>query len=211
MAARQYVFGYGSLAATGAPGPTRRLDPAGYVTELIGFARGWGVAMDNRRDLPGYKYYRRRDDGSRPAVFVAFLDVVESAPVMGAESAPGAAAPAAAPAPALAPATVNGVCRPVADDALGALDRRERNYVRVDVTDRLADALGPTWAYVGSPDGRERLGRARADGRAVIGAAYRDAVLAAFAALGPQERAAAEPSLEPGGLPVWELERVELP
>ena len=36
----------------------------------------WGVAMDNRVDVPGYKPYRLRADGSRPAVFVAFLDIV---------------------------------------------------------------------------------------------------------------------------------------
>ena len=31
--------------------------------------------MDNRVDIPGYKSYRLRADGSRPAVFVAFVDI----------------------------------------------------------------------------------------------------------------------------------------
>lgn len=188
----QYVFGYGSLALLGgrapAPAPTRAPAPTGYVTDLLDAARGWGVAMDNARDLPGYKYYRRRDDGRRPAVSVAFLDVVECAGV-----------------------AVNGVCLPVDDATLAALDHRERNYVRVEVGDRLAHALGPTWAYVGSEAGRERLRRAHAAGRAVISAAYRDAVLAGFAALGPDELAAAQGSLAAGDAAVWDLERVALP
>jgi hypothetical protein len=62
------VFGYGSLAGGGAGGAAR----------LDGYRRVWGVAMDNRVDIPGYKSYRLRADGSRPAVFVAFLDVVSS-------------------------------------------------------------------------------------------------------------------------------------
>lgn len=60
----QFVFGYGLLAA-GVRGRRARLE---------GYRRVWGVAMDNRVDIPGYKSYRRRDDGSRPAVYVAFLD-----------------------------------------------------------------------------------------------------------------------------------------
>ena len=40
------VFGYGSLVADGA-----------QPCELRGFRRFWGVAMDNRVDLPGYKHF----------------------------------------------------------------------------------------------------------------------------------------------------------
>jgi len=66
MGARQFVFGYGSLAGGGAGRPSR----------LHGSRRVWGVAMDNRVAIAGYKVYLRAD-GSRPAVFVAFLDVVD--------------------------------------------------------------------------------------------------------------------------------------
>ena len=81
--------------------------------------------MDNTRDLPGYKYYVA-PDGTRPAVFVAFLDV----------------APAAG-------ASVGGVCSPVDATLLAELDARERNYERRDVTALVADpaaAPGPTSA-----------------------------------------------------------------
>ena len=68
MAVSQYVFGYGSLAAD--------RHQEGFIAQLPGFARGWGVAMDNRRDLPGYKWYADQS-GRRPEVFVAFLDIAE--------------------------------------------------------------------------------------------------------------------------------------
>ena len=54
---RQFVFGYGSLTARPGPAPTRELKERGFVADLAGLRRVWGVAMDNRRDLPGYKYY----------------------------------------------------------------------------------------------------------------------------------------------------------
>jgi cation transport regulator ChaC len=92
-----FVFGYGSLAEPGAGRPLR----------LAGWRRVWGVAMDNRVTIPGYKYFLD-GAGGRPAVCVAFLDVV--------------------PDPA---AGVDGVVFEVAD--LDALDGRERNYRRVQV------------------------------------------------------------------------------
>jgi hypothetical protein len=184
---RDFVFGYGSLAAELPFAPSRELRDEGFVADLPGFARGWGVAMDNRRDLPGYKYYTAAD-GSRPRVFVSFLDVV---PVAG-------------------PAAVNGLCLPVDTDRLAWLDRRERNYSRVDVSDRIEARGARVWVYVGTPAARERLRAARRDGLAVIEASYLSAVEAAFAALGDDELTLCRPSLAPGELPVRELIRHEL-
>ena len=158
----------------------------GWIAELPGFARRWGVAMDNARDLPGYKHYRLAD-GTRPAVFVAFLDIVRR---------PGAA--------------VTGVCLPVDEAALAVLDLRERNYVRRDVTARFRDVPGRVWTYAGSPAGRARLRRARARGRAVISAEYLDRVSAGLGALGAGEPAALQASLTGDGLPVWELARIDI-
>ena len=132
----QFVFGYGSLAA----------DLAGSHPALLrGRRRGWGVAMDNAVDVPGYKHYRLRADGSRPEVFVAFLDLFDD--------------PAAA---------THGVCVAVDDAQLAAIDHRERNYERVDVTDAVMPARGTVWAYVGSaerarPAGPRPRGRDRRD------------------------------------------------
>jgi hypothetical protein len=157
---------------------------AGVPARLREHRRVWGVAMDNTVDLPGYKLYLDRD-GGRPAVCVAFLDV---------EPAPRA--------------TADGLCVPVDAAALEALDLRERNYERVDVTG-LVDAgepLGRVWTYRGRADSRARLRAARAEGRAVIARDYLTAVEAGFrAALG--EAAA----ISPDGLPVRDLRRVDLP
>ena len=49
-----WVFGYGSLVPAGLGGLPERAVPC----RLGGWRRGWHVAMDNRRDLPGYKHYR---------------------------------------------------------------------------------------------------------------------------------------------------------
>lgn len=183
---RQFVFGYGSLVAELGFVPTRDYRHEGFAAEVSGFARGWGVAMNNRRDLPGYKFYTA-PDGSRPAVCVAFLDVAEATA-----------------------GSVNGLCMPVAGPSLAQLDRRERNYARVDVSDRIDAHGGRVWMYVGTPAARKRLASARAAGRAVIDAAYLRTVVQGFARLGEAELRTCRGSLEPGGLPVQELERHDL-
>jgi cation transport regulator ChaC len=183
-----FVFGYGSLVARGRVLPTRAFHRDGFVADLRGFRRCWGVAMDNRLTLPGYKYYLD-DAGHRPDVHVAFLD--------------------------LRPAqeqSVNGVCLPVTEDELAALDERERNYVRREVTkfcDLAADHIR-VWTYLGSTAGRRRLSTARSSGRAVIDRAYLEGVLRGFERLGRVEYAACAPSLDPDGLPILALSRHDL-
>ena len=172
----QFVFGYGSLAA----------DHAGAVAQLRGHRRVWGVAMDNSRDLPGYKHYLLRCDGSRPRICVAFLD--------------------------LAPdrrSAVNGVLLAVDDAQLRALDRRERNYGRVEVSCQVASAAGTVWAYVGSTQARACLCEARERGRAVISRDYLVAVRSGFATLGPAQAIAFERSTNPSDLELWDLLRVD--
>ena len=169
--AQQYVFGYGSL--TGLRGRTGR---------LCGYRRVWGVAMDNRATIPGYKYYRRRADGSRPEIFVAFLDIVQDAA-----------------------AVTCGILVEADDVTLRALDERERNYDRIDVTAAVPDAPGVVWAYRGSAAGRQRLGIGRRRGSAVIDLRYLVGVRAAFDELGWDEDVQAD------GLPLMDLERIDLP
>lgn len=184
--APQFVFAYGSLVGSLPRAPARRPHPDGFIAELAGVRRTWGVAMNNRHDVPGYKYYTDAD-GHRPDVLVAFLDIWPS-PDDG--------------------ATVTGVCLPVGDAELQALDRRERNYDRVEITDRIPAAGGRVWLYAGSSAGRERLRAGRAAGAAVIDANYLSGVQAAFVSLGAPEHLAA--SLDPGDLPVVALRRHDL-
>jgi hypothetical protein len=184
LTGRQFVFGYGSLAVVAdGVAPSRKPHAEGFVCDLRGYRRQWGVAMDNRRDLPGYKHYTD-ELGRRPAVFVCFLDI---------EADPRA--------------SVNGLCVPVDDARLAALDERERNYDRVDVSDS-ADAGGAgVWAYIGARAARLRMRWAVAAHRAVIDARYLEMVAGGFAALGEGELQRSAPSLAPGLLPVVALTR----
>ena len=167
----QFVFGYGSLAGL-----------RGRPARLEGYRRVWGVAMDNRVDIPGYKRYRVPEDGSRPAVYVAFLDIAEQ---------PGT--------------TTDGLLIAVDDAALRGLDARERNYERVDVSAAVPDTPGAVWAYRGSPAGRKRLRVGLERGCAVVAAQYLADARAALALHGiPGELAVGE-------LAVMDLERVDLP
>jgi hypothetical protein len=176
-----YVFGYGSLVTS-----------ASRLATLRGHRRVWGVAMDNRVAVPGYKVYEL-PDGRRPPVAVAFLDL-----------APDPASP------------VNGALLPVDSVALAALDDRERQYRRIDVTAAIelppdADG-GPVWAYVGRDTGRRHVVRGRRGcGQVLIQRAYVERVEAGFAALGPDELARYRASTEPPPFPVAELARIDLP
>jgi hypothetical protein len=175
---QQFVFGYGSLAVE---------HMRCRVARLEGWRRVWGVAMDNRVDVPGYKTYRLRSDGSRPAVFVAFVDIVPDPD-----------------------ATVTGVCMPAGDDDLAALDRRERNYDRIEVTAELdGRPCGRVWAYRGSDEGRTRLREGLASGCAVVSRDYLDGVLAAAAAIAPGEVGAVRRSAGDAGLEILDLERID--
>jgi hypothetical protein len=184
LTGRQFVFGYGSLAALAdgvAPARTPRAE--GFVCELRGYRRQWGVAMDNRRDLPGYKHYTD-ELGRRPAVFVCFLDI---------EIDPRA--------------SVNGLCLPVDGARLAFLDERERNYDRVDVSGSVEAGGARVWTYVGRREARLRMRWAVAAHRAVIDAEYLEMVADGFRALGEGELERSAPSLAPGLLPVMALTR----
>jgi cation transport regulator ChaC len=144
----------------------------GIPARLRGYRRAWNVAMDNRETIPGYKYYVD-EAGARPGVFVTFLNLV-----------PGDA--------------VDGVV--LAVDDFAALDARERNYARVDVTSSLdVDLGGCVQAYVGTDDGRARFETGRRAGDAVVARSYLEQVRAAFG------------HVEPPPVPVRDLTRIDLP
>ncbi|MGI8801017.1 MAG: gamma-glutamylcyclotransferase family protein [Solirubrobacteraceae bacterium] len=156
---RAFIFGYGSLLRRAEqPGP-----PVELPCVLDGYRRGWDVAMDNTKDLAGYKFYVDRLTRERPAVFVTFLNIHRHDD-----------------------ARVNGVVFEVTRARLARYDDRERNYERREVGDRLSARFpGPVWAYVGTPAARRRYELAASGGRAVVGRGYYDKVLADFASFGP--------------------------
>ena len=171
-----WLFAYGSLLPAGASA----LPDGAVPANLVGWRRSWAVAMDNSVDLPGYKHYVTAD-GRRPAVMVCYLDIAEH---------PGG--------------VVNGLAMPVGVDELPALDARERNYERRDVSGELDVALdGRVWAYAGTRAGRIRAGRGRRERRLAVAGDYHERVMAGFELL--DERGRFEALTEPAGVPVAEL------
>lgn len=153
---RAYVFGYGSLAG----GHSDLLSH--HVVHVGGFRRRWNVAMDNRVTLPDYKYYVDPVSGSRPALFVTFLNVVEDPSSI-----------------------VNGVLLPIRTQDLDSLDLRERNYSRLEVTEQVVeDVAGRVWVYTGSDAARRRYETGMTKGSAVVDDDYYNSVRSRFQALG---------------------------
>jgi len=144
--------------------------------------------MDNRIDIPGYKYYVDPISGDRPRVHVAFLDVE-----------PGH------------DDQVNGVCLPVTSDQLKELDRREQQYDRIDVGAHFPMLAGPVWMYIGSDQGRRRRRAGDRNGTTVVSREYWERVRHGFDMLGDGERLAYEASTSPCGCRLLELSRRALP
>jgi cation transport regulator ChaC len=170
----EWVFGYASLV------PDHGGDGA-VPAELRGYRRVWGVATDNTRLIPGYKMYLSREDGSRPELYVTFLDLEHD--------------PAS---------TVRGLARRVDADQLAALDLRERNYERVDVSENVTGVQGTVWVYLGSEEGRARLAAGLREGSAAISRDYLEKVRTGLRAHGIADEM-------PDGPPVRDLERVDIP
>jgi hypothetical protein len=163
-------------------------DLQGAPARLRGYRRRLGVAADNSVAIPGYKRYVDPADGSAPDVFVAFADLAVDEETI-----------------------VNGLLVPVTPQQLWELDERERNYDRVDVTLDVDPSPGTVWAYMGSPAGRERLQIGVELGRVVVTRAYLQGVHDAFAALGEEEYEEFLDSSDFAGLPIADLDRIELP
>jgi gamma-glutamylcyclotransferase (GGCT)/AIG2-like uncharacterized protein YtfP len=180
----QYVFAYGSLLRDLSGALGERMTPA----RLRDHRRAWNVAMDNSRSLAGYKYYLRATDSSRPAVFVTFLNLV---PAGG--------------------RYVSGTLFAVGEDELAALDERERNYDRREVTD-LVDAPpeGRIWTYIGKAEAERRFALGAREGRAVIDRAYLETVRAGFELIATEALVEFDATTDPHTCPVVDLRRVDL-
>ena len=183
MTGPEYVFGYGSLVeAAGQAGHAIR----GELVHALDYRRNWSVAMENGRDIPGYKYYLDSKDGTRPDVVVVFLNIVRCTG-----------------------ARVNGLVREVARAELIELDSRERNYSRTDISAHIAPPLeGTVWAYIGAPDAEERFQKGLAEQRAVIERQYCEGVKRQFAALGKQALREYENRTDVVPCPIRDLMRV---
>ena len=181
---QQYVFGYGSLVATHKPD-----NPEQGLSFLHDYGRRWGVVMDNRADIPGYKYYRDSHTRSRPDVYVTFLDIYPKAG-----------------------ARINGLVIPVSKSELVRLDQRERNYQRVDVTDAIEPEVeGIVWTYIGTKDAYTRYIHGQREGKCIINKKYEQTVRDGFSAFGKQALEDYEQSTEAHKLTSRMLDLIPIP
>jgi len=181
-----YVFGYGSLADLSAP--LRVEDEALHpvVGRLHGFRRHWGVAMNNWEAPEAAKHYLDPVSGEKPHLRVAYLDIEEKDG-----------------------ATVNGLAVPVNASRLAALDARELNYERFEVSTAFRPTTpGRVYAYRGSGPARQRCQTGAEHGDVVISQEYLDRVQRAFTALEPDGLAEFERTTGPLPFPLRNLKRI---
>jgi dephospho-CoA kinase len=130
---------------------------------LRGFRRCWGAAMNNWEGGEAAKHFLDRESGDRPRIRVAYLDIYER---------DGSA--------------VNGLALPVDAARLDALDTREVNYERVEVTAAFEPTIpGRVFAYFGLAAARERCRLGAAEGDLFVSRDYVTGVRRAFEGLGP--------------------------
>ena len=157
-----WIFAYGSLVSPRSLASTigRELDPATEmrIAHVSGYGRRWNYGSMNMRGD-----WRHDDVEVREGVVIS----------LGLEAAPTE--------------VCNGVIVHITSDELAALDWRERDYERTDVSDLTAiDGRidGPVHAYVPRPSAVERYEAARDAGRAAIRQTYWHLVREAFGTLG---------------------------
>jgi dephospho-CoA kinase len=158
-----WVFGYGSLVSAASVARTigRSVDADVdlHVTRLNGFGRRWNYgSLHLRGDW-------EHDGRTVTSGLVVSLGLVEADDE-----------------------TCNGTVVRVTDDELAALDWRERDYERTDVTDLIeADRrfAGPVVTYVPRPSAIDRYLTARDSARAAVRRSYWYLVHETFEHLGP--------------------------
>lgn len=154
---------------------------------LNGFRRRWGVAMNNWEGGEGVKHFLDPASGERPRIRVAYLDLY-----------------------AQLAGVVNGLALPVDAERLAALDAREVNYERVDVTRAFEPALpGRVFTYLGLEAAHERCRAGAVAGDVFVSRIYAEIVRRAFERLAPDALAEYERTTDPLPFPERELEVVE--
>jgi cation transport regulator ChaC len=166
MCESNFVFGYGSLVDV----ENLQKDLGRDLTAssdfifcyLKGYHRCWNIAMDNRINFPDYKYYVEKETGSRPEGFVAFLNI---RPHKG--------------------SSIIGILFSVSEKDLQNLDKRERNYRRVDITNLIEMPFkGKAWVYIGFEEAEKRYQEGLAQHNIFVSQSYFNSVYNAYLSLG---------------------------
>jgi hypothetical protein len=146
--------------------------------------------MNNWEGGEEVKHWLDRETGERPRIRVAYLDVEPSEGGM-----------------------VNGVAIPVDAERLAALDAREINYERIDVSDAFEPIDPPSpprslrvFTYVGLAAARERCRQGAAEGNAFVSRDYAAGVRLAFERLGDDALAEFDRATDPLPFPERDLQ-----
>jgi cation transport regulator ChaC len=185
-----WVFGYGSLVSPASFGHTLgRPLRAGvdlHEAEIAGYGRRWNYGVTSMRGETA------EADGSIRFWTIVALGIVASADE-----------------------TVNGVIGWVDEGELAALDAREQQYDRVDVTDLATvhgvAVRGPIVTYVPRPEPRALYETARDRGEAAVERRYWDLVDGAFAGLGADRRERYHATTPAPDVPIVAMRRDSVP
>lgn len=181
-----WVFGYGSLVSPTSLGTTIgrtvEIGPEFTAAELHGFGRRWNYG------IRGSEGVGVGPDGVEQVWTLIALGLVASPTE-----------------------SVNGVVARVSSAELDRLDRRERDYDRVDVTAAIHGApLGGgdrVVTYLPRPDPVERAESSHRSGRAAIERRYHELVVGAFVELGPGQLERYLATTPDEGIPVVDVVR----
>jgi hypothetical protein len=147
---------------------------------LRGFRRLWGAAMNNWEAANDHKHFVDPETGERPRIRVAYLDIEPNER-----------------------RAINGLAIPVDATRLAALDEREVNYERAEVTGAFEPPVGGrVFTYVGTKAARERCRQGLADGDCFVSRDYVGGVRTAFERLAPGAPAEFDRTTDP--LPFFE-------
>ncbi|MEM9217400.1 MAG: gamma-glutamylcyclotransferase family protein [Cyanobacteria bacterium P01_F01_bin.150] len=183
------IFGYGSLVNVehlqAYLGRTLVANQDFMLCRLQDYCRCWTAAMDNRINLPGYKFYVEKHSGNRPQGVVTFLNI---RPCSG--------------------KTITGIVFDVSEQELQRLDLRERNYRKVDVSDMIDSPTSRSiYAYVGRKESDQRYQQGLEQKSAIISRDYYDLVYGAYKALGAEALADYMDTTDPPQIPIVDLEK----
>ena len=157
--------------------------------QLKNFCRCWTAAMDNRINVPGYKYYVEKHTGHRPDGVVTFLNI---RPCKG--------------------KNITGIIFNVSKEELIRLDQREQNYRKIDVTAMIdAPVSEKVYAYIGLNESERRYHEGLRRQNAMISQEYYDLVYGAYASLGKDALVDYVDTTEQPQIPIVHLEKRQIP
>ncbi|NET10514.1 MAG: gamma-glutamylcyclotransferase [Symploca sp. SIO2B6] len=186
------IFGYGSLVNVehlqNDLGRTLEAEKDFRFCQLQHFRRCWTVAMDNRINIPGYKYYVDVHTGQRPNGFVTFLNI---RPCQG--------------------TSITGIVFKVSTQELERLDQRERNYRKLDVTEHLDVPVSEkVYAYVGLDESEKHYYEGVTQDSAIISKDYYELVYRAYESLGQETLTDYLNTTDAPDIPIVHLEKRQI-